>query len=301
MFALARHLGEYPRMPANLLGISIAGLAAGGLEDMVQQPGCPNLYWSLTDLPCPLVDLRKGVQGDSTQVAAGLRLLRDDAPMTEEQLQNFVSHLSGVLGLARAQAGQTPRNLRAALAEEVKDADRVRAARARLIQTGSVEDMVQRFLLVWRFPPLQVILLDDKREYELRRDERAKLLALAPWQIDALADNEEVGCCGDELFADFLPAIIEARRPQGRLEQRIAMLRHVEALRLCAAANGGKLPERLADLPVPVPADPFTGKPFLYRLDGMTGHLNGSTPRGEEQNACFNVRYEMTIQNESVR
>src|SRR5262249_21329307 len=64
MFALARHLGEHPTVAGNLLGLSIAEMAVDTLEEMVQQPGCPNLYWALTDLPCPVVELRKGVQGD---------------------------------------------------------------------------------------------------------------------------------------------------------------------------------------------------------------------------------------------
>src|SRR5262249_53116395 len=112
MFAFARHLGEYPRESANRLGLSVAELALGTLEEMVQQPGCPNLYWALTDLPTPLVGLRKGLQGDRARIAADLQLLREDAPMTEEQLEKIVSHLSGVLGFTRVQAGEPPRNLR---------------------------------------------------------------------------------------------------------------------------------------------------------------------------------------------
>ena len=80
MFALSRHLGEHPTEVADLVGLWVAHLGLGTLEEMVQQPACPNLYWALTDLPCPLVDLRKGVQGDRTLVAADLRPLRDEPP-----------------------------------------------------------------------------------------------------------------------------------------------------------------------------------------------------------------------------
>ena len=72
MFALARQLGEHPTEIADLVGMWVAHLGLGTLEEMVQQPGCPNLYWALTDLPSPLVDLRKGAQGDRTRVAADL-------------------------------------------------------------------------------------------------------------------------------------------------------------------------------------------------------------------------------------
>src|SRR5262245_20363225 len=133
MFALARHLGEYPAVAANLTGISFAQLALDALEEMVQQPGCPNLYWALTDLPTPLVELRRGVQGDRSLVEAELKALRADAPMTAAQLEEFVSRLSGGLGFAREQAGQEPQSLRAALATRVKVTSRVQAAHKRLV------------------------------------------------------------------------------------------------------------------------------------------------------------------------
>jgi hypothetical protein len=290
MFALARHLGDHPTESANLLGLSVAHLAVGTLEEMVQQPGCPNLYWALTDLPCPLVELRKGLQGNRALVAADLRLLRDDAPMTDEQLGKFVSRLSGLLNFAREQAGEAPRNLRTELALRAKDAERVRAAQGRLIESGCAEDLVRKL------PSAQVILLDEELDYETRRDEAMKLLGLAPWQIDALAGSKEPTHSEDGLFADLMPQVISDRRAQGRLEQRIGLLRHVEALRLCAVDHDGGLPRTLAQISLPLPDDPFTGKPFVYKVEEATGHLCGSPPRGEEQNPCFNVRYEVTIQ-----
>ena len=76
----------------------------------------------------------------------------------------------------------------------------------------------------------------------------------------------------------------------------MALLRHVEALRLYAAAHDGKLPEGLFEVAVPLPPDPFTGKPFVYRVEAATAHLRGSPPRGEGKNPRYNVRYEVTIQ-----
>ena len=98
------------------------------------------------------------------------------------------------------------------------------------------------------------------------------------------------------LLQALLPALTKVRRAQGRLEQRIALLRHVEALRLFATDHDGRLPGSLAEVSVPLPADPFTGKPFRYALDGATAHLRGSPPPGEEKNPGFNVHYEITIQ-----
>src|SRR5439155_5534855 len=44
MFALARHLGEHPTTAANRVGLETAQLALDALQEMVQQPDCPNLY-----------------------------------------------------------------------------------------------------------------------------------------------------------------------------------------------------------------------------------------------------------------
>jgi hypothetical protein len=277
MLALARHLGEHPTTEGNLIGLAVANLALDAVDEMVQQPDCPNLYWALTDLPAPLVDVRKGAEGDRARLASELKPLRD-APMTDAELDEFVSHLSGRVGFARAHAGHAPRDMRAGLAARAKD---TKAARGRLVEAGYTREVVEMF------PPLQVVLLDEKRADEARRDDEAKLIGLAPWQADALAGRGESDRGADGLLADLLPHAPEARRGQGRVEQRLALLRCVEALRLHAAGHGGKLPAALADIDVPLPVDPFTGKPFAYELDAATARL-----RAEGKTA---VRYEITV------
>lgn len=231
----------------------------------------------LTDLPSPLVDLRKGAQGDRTRVAADLRALRDDAPMTESEMEKFLSHLSGVMGFAREQAGLEPRGVRARLRARVGDPERVRAARQRLIEAGYSPDLVKSY------PPTQAILLDEKRDYEIQRDERIKLLSVTLWQIDPSVGGNDTASETRGLFADFLPHITKLRRTQARLEQQIAILRQVEALRLHAAVHDGQLPTKLSDISVPLPIDPVTGKPFVYSFSGATAHIRGSSVQGDEQ------------------
>jgi hypothetical protein len=97
------------------------------------------------------------------------------------------------------------------------------------------------------------------------------------------------------LFGFLIPAGIKVRRAQARLEQRIALLRHVEALRMYAAAHDGKLPARLSDFPVPLPNDPFTGKPFRYEVAGDTAHFRGSPPASEAKVPAYNVHYQVTV------
>jgi hypothetical protein len=287
MLALGRHLAEHPTEVAGLVGLGAAHLALNTLEEMVQQPGCPNLYWALTDLPGPLVDLRKGVQGERIRVAARLRPLRGDAPMTDAEIGAFVGRVSGVLNFAREQAGLPPRSLRARLQARVKDKARVDAARRRLVESGLAQDLVERL------PPAQVILLDERCDYDTRRDERIRLLGLPIREIDALAGREERATDGDGLFEDLLPQIVKLRRAQARLEQQVALLRLVEALRLHAAGHGGRLPAKLCDLAVPLPVDPFTDKSFVYAVEGTTAHLRSNAPRGPGPGSV--VHYEVTL------
>ena len=98
------------------------------------------------------------------------------------------------------------------------------------------------------------------------------------------------------MFADLLPEIDKLRRARGQLEQEIALLRQVEALRHYAALHDGKLPASLADIPVPPPADPFTGQPFVYELEGTTAHLRNVSPPSGGDNLAFRIHYVVGIQ-----
>jgi hypothetical protein len=289
MFALARHLGEHHSELGSLVGLGVAHLGVSTLAEMVQQPGCPNIYWSLTDLPSPLVDLHKGGLGGCALVAAELRPLCDDACMTEAELEAFLGRIAGLINFAREQAGHSPRNLRARLAGRVNDPEHVSAARRRLVEAGLAPDFVQKIA------PLQLVLLDEKLDHQIRRDERLKRMAVPLWQLDLASDGEARSSDRDTLFADLLPRIGKLRQAQGMLEQEIALLRHVEALRLHAAEHSGTLPSTLSEIAVPLPDDPFTGKPFDYVVEGATGHLRGRGPRDGGDRARSGLHYEVTL------
>ena len=140
-----------------------------------------------------------------------------------------------------------------------------------------------------------MILLDDKRDYEIERDNREKLLAVPRWQIGSSTALEREEQARDGLFADFLPRIDRLRRTLERLQEQIAMLRQVEALRLYAAEHDGKLPAAPSDIPVPSPVDPVTGKPFLYTVDGATAHVRGGLALSEDKSAGSEIHYVVTV------
>ena len=58
-FAVSRQVGEGPFLVNSLVAIALASQFAGTVADLVERPGAPNLYWALTALPRPLIDLRR--------------------------------------------------------------------------------------------------------------------------------------------------------------------------------------------------------------------------------------------------
>jgi hypothetical protein len=291
MFAMARHLGEHPTFIGDLVAVAVGSLAIGPVDEMIQQPGCPNLYWALTDLPAPFIDLRQGRLGERDWAEVEFRQLDDKAPMSDAQVKQFLDRIRTL-----AEADKESQNTGFIkgdpaewVAAQAKNEERVRASRMRLIESGLAEDRVKQL------PAQQVILLDEKLDYEIQRDRVLAMTAVPYWEAEkVLAAGNEKLQKGERLFP-LWPALIKVRQAAARLDQRLALLRCVEALRIHAAENDGKLPAKLDDVKLPLPVDPITGKPFSYQLDGDTATLHGTPPAGREKEAQFNVRYEVTI------
>jgi hypothetical protein len=91
----------------------------------------------------------------------------------------------------------------------------------------------------------------------------------------------------------LLPAIDGCRAAEVRAERQVAALRIIEAMRMYAANHGGALPAKLDDITdVPVPLNPATGKPFVYRVDGAKAILELPA---SDQTITGNCRYEIQV------
>src|SRR5262249_7960079 len=183
MLAMSRHMGEHPTLIGDLVGMALAFVAIGPLEEMLEQPGSPNLYWALTNLPTPLISLNKASEGENIWPMAHMGDLTDKVPMSEEQIKKITAFLDNILGEGKPiKPGDGAGGY---LDARTKDEGKLNAARRRIIEAGLPEERVMRF------PPDQVILLDEKREYEERRDEFMKLMTLPPWQFEPLFSQIE--------------------------------------------------------------------------------------------------------------
>src|SRR5205823_6598191 len=153
----------HPTLIGDLVGIAIAVVAIAPLEEMLEQPGCPNLFWALTNLPNPFVSLEGGMQGERVLIQSEFRELDESAPMSADRLKKLIVHIDKIRAMDDKPI-DSDRTTRAWLNARNRDEALLRAARARLVEAGFPEEPLLRF------PPDQVILLDEKREYEARRD-----------------------------------------------------------------------------------------------------------------------------------
>src|SRR5262249_39550328 len=82
--ALGRHVAEAPTLINALVGMAISQIMLGQVEDLIQQPNAPNMYWALTMLPRPYIDMTKSMQGERIMIIAETSRfgLSETTPMT---------------------------------------------------------------------------------------------------------------------------------------------------------------------------------------------------------------------------
>jgi hypothetical protein len=287
-YALARHVGEGQTLINALVGIAISGIMSKQVETLIQQPGAPNLYWALTELPDPLVDMRPGIEAEWAMIYLSYPELRnlDNKDYSPEQWRERLNKLTGtILSFADGPPKIGSELITTALAMKGYP-----VAKQGLIEQGYKPEEVEAM------PVPKVILLYTMRTYEQLRDDTFKWFAVPYPQ--ALAGMEKAQAdLKDGLrrevipFAGMLlPALQAAHRADARGRRTIAALRVIEAVRLYGAAHDGNLPEKLAEITdVPLPNDPTTGNPFIYQRTGTTAILE--SPGGKQ----YGLRYELTF------
>ncbi|MFH1924801.1 MAG: hypothetical protein ABIP48_33545 [Planctomycetota bacterium] len=274
-YALARHVAQGETLVHALIGVAISGMMSQQVQELLQQPDAPNLYWALTMLPRPLIDIRGGIEPEMNAVHLSfpeIRNLEDTTRNSEywrETLQRFWERLaefadgSGMM--------ERPEVLTALAIKGYPMAKRA------LVEWGRSPEEVEAM------PVPQVVLLYTAETYEELRDDIFKWFYVPYWEtrqgMDSARKNLHQSMMeGREivpLARLLLPAIGSCAGAIARTDREIAVLRTIEAIRLYAAAHEGRLPGKLADLAVPVPIDPITGQPFAYKLDGETAVIEG--------------------------
>ncbi len=272
-FALARHLCEGNMLIEILVGIAIHTNMFNRVEEWIQTPGSPNLYWALTELPRPLGNMRHAVEYELNSLYRsfpGLHRLRKETLTTQaaDSLANEVFCWPAKM-----------------LGEKAKEAAILEQWRAATLQ-ATMYPQARKRLLEWGWPvkeidalpKSQVLLLWHAGQWDRARDDILKALTVPIWQGQTLmaAALKEHRSTDNVLLKLLMPAIEKTWQAYVRSERQLAGLRCAEALRLYAAAHEGKPPAKWGDITiVPLPIDPVTGKGFddFYKVSDGHGIL----------------------------
>jgi hypothetical protein len=275
--ALARHLGQSRRFLSAALGTQIATFIADQVEQFVQQPDAPNLYWSLVMLPEPLIDYHASYETEMNNLYFGLPYLQDleKRSLGKEQWDDLLARLLADLSKSHIDVPS------ARLAEGYARAKKY------LIGHGRMQAEVEAM------PQSQVILLFTVSLYQELSDERYKLWFLHYGEAAAEYQRQDAKL-REDLQQEIIPlaaagqlAFVDLKRVETRIPFIIARLRIFEALRIYAAGHDGHLPQQLADIrEVPIPLNPYNDKPFAYSCDGDRVLLSAESGRSDGPWRC---------------
>jgi hypothetical protein len=301
-FSFSRQITEAPFLISALVGIACARQFADCVTDWQERPGSPNVYWALTALPQPLIDMRKAFDYEYRVMELEFPDLADlDRPRTAAQWNAVLKHLREKiqwLGQVPAESSQKQKEWQPAGTRAEDPADKspdLAVARKYL-----TERMKLTADSVAQMPPAQILLVamkgicrdlqDDffKSTYLPYVDAR-RVLDAAEHRMKAAPESEL-----NLLSRLLLPSTFKALTARVRLDRQITALRVIEAIRAHAKTHGGQLPETLSQITdVPVPLDPGTGQPFEYRKSGSQATLISRLPGEPNDRAGF--RYTISI------
>ena len=298
-FMLARHLAQDEFQDqfviSGLVGVAVAFAATRDALELAQLPDTPNLYWACAAMPRPFIDASRMLATERSWLYLVMKSLRDvdETPRPVEYWHAFIDR--DLRSPARATThfdGDSSDLIRSFSGDwgfgnydpyypsfdEPKEIFRLRAATC----IAAAYPGARRYLAeecglpaerLDALPTAQVVFLAMRRFYDTSNDELAKWEATPYWiaapKLTAArdkieADAKRIGPSAATAWF-FAGDVVHHRSALARLDQQLALLQTVEALRLHAAVRGG-LPESLADLPVPAPLDPATGRPIAYSI-----------------------------------
>ena len=295
LLTMARHISQADLIIHSLVGTSCGSMAMRRVEELLRLQNAPSLYWPLSNLPSPLVDLGRALDSEAALLYASLPGLRgvDTDRRTPEQWRELLVELASLVETA----GGPESEYRGWSGELLAGLTAMKAypeAKRYLLATGRAAEEVEAMSV-----PRAILIHNVSAWHEVSDDQR-KWLAMPYWQGHAglAAARESIEQLRPEasgmLVAALMVASERAYLVTARLDRHVAALRCVEALRLHASSHDRKWPGSLRDIDsVPVPIDPLTGKAFPYRIEDGRAILD--VPPVPADDLKHAIRYELTL------
>jgi hypothetical protein len=306
-YALARHLGRGETLIESLVGIGIAQIMNRVLDDWISEPGSPNLYWALSNLPMPFSDMRRAMSFEREFVYFTLPALKEmrAGRYSVASWQQMVGQATEAGGLMSVVSGGGNPGYPAALGAPSERAQLFAAGAGLLLYPEAKRYLVARGKTaaeVEAMPVAEALGRYFVESWEAVSDDMYKWMGLPPaqaaagleeWQKEfeaAVAANQI-----NPLARMLLPSLSRAVQLNTALDRRIGALRLVEAVRSFAAEKG-KLPEKMEELGLPLPVDPL-GAGYTLRREGEAVVIEAVAWRGavKPPSREMNIRYEVRL------
>jgi hypothetical protein len=292
---MGRSIAQGPTVIQDLVGVAITALMLKEVEGLMQMPDSPNLYWALTALPDPMIDMHSSLENEREVVFVEFPQLRnlESEILSPAQASAVASDFMKKIQTLGGGTGDEPfHGLLPVGWVMMHYSD----AKEFLARNGYSQERIEAM------PAAQAVLIYQKQEYLEMLDSFFKWFELPYYQAQPHLQEAEKRFDNHQhtkgikmnLFTTLLPALSRIAFLQARLDRNIALLRTIEAIRMFTANNSGKLPRSLAEITsVPIPADPVTGKDFIYRrIDARNARLEAPVAPAESKRRPV---YELTI------
>lgn len=308
LITMGRNTAKGPTLIQGLVGVAITAIAFGRLEEAIQQPDFPNMFWALEALPANIVDYRSAMDGEKILIEnlfPGIRDIlysRKLKALSQSELEAMVENFRKA-GLTDSNQGEKNQweKLFNKSALGVMVAAGYPEGKKRLIKFGFKENEVQEL------PQLQVVLMAEVLLYDEIYDSLVKWLNVPYFasknSFKAMDDRLKELSRGQGSFMGapvgvvsrlLLPAITKVMESKIRIERQLAMLKVVEGIRLHAAKTGA-WPKSIEEIKeVPLPLDPTTGKAFSYTHQGDFAMLEAGVISNSDRKEFYRYKLELT-------
>jgi len=285
-FKLARDVAQQPFLIPTLVAFAQVSISSYNLKDIITQTDCPNLYWALATLPDPFISINPALEYESTMPEMMFPVLRNPAHTEHSTaewarlMRNMVHSLNQYddgwfeypeTGRELVGAGMLVRSYPVAKRELAAqgwnrdELEKMPVGQVVAIYQKQTTRRIYDDFMKWSYTSYQERHHSERFQADQERFQHEKFRMREPFPIATL----------------LLPAVRQAKEAEARMTAKIKGLMVLEAIRMHAAENDGRLPESLAEITVvPVPDEcPLTGEPYEYQFkDGVASLIVPSMP-----------------------
>lgn len=276
--ANGRHIARTPFYINQLVANIIHQKMLERVDEFISQRQSPNLYWALSMLPHSLLEMDRAASFESELFAVTFPAIRDfDRPRTPEEWNTMSRQMTEFLrfiglaetpsqpekGLDGSNSGESEKTYLAKLAPQARaDLPRLLDISEEKVTAMSDDEASLRWYVSMQTS------LNHHTALVLILPPREAIPKLKKLLTEVKSMREKVG------IQSTFPNPTALYSAEWGLKRKIAALRIVEAVRHHLATQDGQFPASLDDITdIPIPIDPMTDEPFLWKVEGDTAIL----------------------------